>query len=63
MYGLIRCIFHLLIFFVISTKRSLNSALEVKKWIPGIKKELDYYLDVSRHYVNLVYVCYTPFIN
>ncbi|RMX41189.1 hypothetical protein pdam_00022386 [Pocillopora damicornis] len=26
-------------------KRSLNSASEVKKWIPGIKKELDYYLD------------------
>ncbi|XP_058953956.2 uncharacterized protein [Pocillopora verrucosa] len=25
--------------------RSLNSASEVKKWIPGIKKELDYYLD------------------
>lgn len=25
--------------------RSLNSAAEVKKWIPGIKKELDYYLD------------------
>ncbi|XP_020631412.1 uncharacterized protein LOC110068375 isoform X2 [Orbicella faveolata] len=27
--------------------RSLNSATEVKRWIPGIKREMDYYLDLS----------------
>ncbi|KAJ7357764.1 hypothetical protein OS493_023239 [Desmophyllum pertusum] len=25
--------------------RSINSAAEVKRWIPGIKREMDYYLD------------------
>lgn len=28
-------------------KRTLNTASEVKKWIPGIKREIDYCLDVS----------------
>ena len=28
-------------------KRSLKSAAEVKQWIPGIKREIDYCLDVS----------------
>lgn len=26
----------------------LHNAEEVKKWIPGIKKELDYYLEVGK---------------
>ena len=29
----------------------MHSASEVKKWIPGIKREIDYYLQVSIEWV------------